>query len=110
MTDPKEERWIWIGFAKESRLLLRIVVGPRMQESVDELIKGIDSCLNKNNEFPLFISDGDNQYRMALFSLYNETVTPPNFDVFSFQNVSKLAGQHLVNRGGQFSMGKRDQF
>ena len=76
MADPKEERWIWVGFAKESRLLLSIVVGPRMQESADELIKGIDSCLDKNNELPLFVSDGNNQYRVALFNLYNETVTP----------------------------------
>jgi len=76
VADPKEERWIWVGFAKESRLLLSIVVGPRMQESADELIKGIDSCLDKNNELPLFVSDGNNQYRVALFNLYNETVTP----------------------------------
>ncbi len=76
MADPEEERWIWVGFAKESRLLLRIVVGPRTQESADELIKGIDSCLDKNNELPLFVSDGNNQYRVALFNLYNETVTP----------------------------------
>jgi len=48
-----------------------------MQESADELIKGIDSCLDKNNELPLFVSDGNNQYRVALFNLYNETVTPP---------------------------------
>jgi len=48
-----------------------------MQESADELIKGIDSCLDKDNELPLFVSDGNNQYRVALFDLYNETVTPP---------------------------------
>ena len=57
MADPEEERWIGVDFAKESRLLFRIVVGPRMQVSADELIKGIDSCLDKNNELPLFVSE-----------------------------------------------------
>ena len=77
MADPKEERWVWVGFAKESRLLLSIIVGPRMQGSADELIKGIDSCLDKNNELPLFVSDWNNQHRVALFNLHNGTVTPP---------------------------------
>jgi len=58
VADPEEERWIWVGFAKESRLLLRMVVSPRTQESADELIKGIDSYFDKNNELPLFVSDG----------------------------------------------------
>jgi len=77
VADPEEERWIWVGFAKESRLLLCVVVGPGIQESADELIKGINLCLDKNNKLPLFVSDGNNQYKVALFNLYNETVTPP---------------------------------
>ena len=56
------------------RCLLCIVVGPRIQESLDELMKGIASCLDKNNKLPLFVSDGNNQYKVALFNLYNETV------------------------------------
>lgn len=75
MASPEEERWIWVGFAKESRLLLCIVVGPRIQEYADKLIEGIDSCLDKKKELPLFVSDGNNQYTVALFNLYSETVT-----------------------------------
>jgi len=76
VASPEEERWIWVGFAKESRLLLCIVVGPRLQESADKLIEGIDACLDKKKELPLFVSDGNNQYTVALFNLYSETVTP----------------------------------
>ena len=76
MASPEEERWIWVGFAKESRLLLCIVVGPRIQESADKLIEGIDSCLDKKKELPLFVSDGNNQYTVALFNLYSEMITP----------------------------------
>jgi hypothetical protein len=67
---------VWVGFAKESRLLLCIVVGPRIQESADKLIEGIDSCLDKKKELPLFVSDGNNQYTVALFNLYSEMITP----------------------------------
>ncbi len=77
MASPEEERWIWVGFAKESRLLLCIVVGPRIQDSADKLIEGIDSCLDKENKLPLFVSDGNDQYKAALFNLYSETITPP---------------------------------
>jgi hypothetical protein len=76
VASPEEERWIWVGFAKESRLLLCIVVGPKLQESADKLVEGIDSCLDKKKELPLFVSDGNNQYTVALFNMYSETVTP----------------------------------
>jgi IS1 family transposase len=76
VASPEEERWIWVAFAKESRLLLCIVVGPRIQESADKLIEGIDSCLDKKKELPLFVSDGNNQYTVALFNLYSEMITP----------------------------------
>jgi IS1 family transposase len=97
VASPEEERWIWVGFAKESRLLLCIVVGPRIQESADKLIEGIDSCLDKKKELPLFVSDGNNQYTVALFNLYSEVpYKTPRMDLRYAQVIKEREGGKLV--------------
>jgi len=75
--DPKEGCWLWVGFDPVHRLLIAVVVGPRVQKFADELIHRIDSTLDKSNDLPLFASDGFDPYRIALFNMYSEIIVPP---------------------------------
>nr|QNO45157.1 hypothetical protein GMDKAGHH_00010 [Methanosarcinales archaeon ANME-2c ERB4]QNO46041.1 hypothetical protein OOGCPJEC_00026 [Methanosarcinales archaeon ANME-2c ERB4] len=40
VSSPEEERWMWVCFAKESRLLLCIVVGPRIRRFRRQINRG----------------------------------------------------------------------
>lgn len=124
MADPEEECWIWVAFAPEYRLLLVIVVGPRIQECADRLIAGIDTCLDDSEELPLFVSDGNGQYRIGLLNLYNETIVPPRtgkrgrprkpyqkprVDLKYGQVVKKRRGRKLVKVYKRIIYGTEDQ-
>ncbi len=75
------------------------------------MIEGIDSCLDKKKELPLFVSDGNNQYTVALFNMYSDTVTPertgkrgrpaesykiPRMDLRYAQVIKEREGRKLV--------------
>ena len=77
MDPPKEGCWLWVGSDPVHRLLLAVVVGPRVQEFADELIQRIDSTLDRSNGLPLFASDGFDPYRIAPLNMYGETIVPP---------------------------------
>lgn len=67
--------WIWIAFASEYRLILAVVLGPRSQQSADELIDRCAYVLCA--ELPLFVSDGLDSYAVALLKRYHVKVSFP---------------------------------
>lgn len=67
--------WVWIALAAESRLILALVVGPRTQASADALI-GRMACVLAGR-LPLFVSDGLDQYGVALLEQWHEQIPYP---------------------------------
>lgn len=67
--------WVWIAFASEPRLILALVVGPRTQSSANALIERTASVLI--GRLPLFVSDGLDQYGIALFDRWHTNVPYP---------------------------------
>jgi len=59
------QHWTHIAMARESRLMLEVVVGPRTQESATELVEGAARRLAPNY-WPLWSSDGWEPYLFAL--------------------------------------------
>lgn len=66
-SDLKEvgQHWTHCAMARESRLLLEVVVGPRTQESATKLVEGTAKRLAPEC-WPLWSSDGWEPYLMAL--------------------------------------------
>jgi len=52
-----EGTWIWLSMSCESRLLLAHCVGPRTQETANQLVVKTARCLAS---IPLFVTDGLN--------------------------------------------------
>ncbi len=59
------QHWTHIAMARESRLMLEVVVGPRTQESATELVEGAARRLSPDC-WPLWSSDGWEPYLFAL--------------------------------------------
>lgn len=59
------QHWTHIAMARESRLMLEVVVGPRTQESATKLVEGAARRLAADC-WPLWSSDGWEPYRFAL--------------------------------------------
>ncbi len=66
-SDLKEigQHWTHVAMARESRLMLEVVVGPRTQESATKLIEGVAKRLAPDC-WPLWSSDGWEPYLFAL--------------------------------------------
>lgn len=67
--------WVWIAFAAEQRLILALVVAPCTQAGADELVGRTASVLI--GDLPLFLSDGLDQYGLALFDRWHTEVPQP---------------------------------
>jgi transposase-like protein/IS1 family transposase len=59
------QRWTHVAMARESRLMLEVVVGPRTQESATKLVEGAANRLAPGC-WPLWSSDGWELYLFAL--------------------------------------------
>jgi IS1 family transposase len=79
LAEGKEETdgscWIWIALASEHRLILALVVGPRSQQSANQLIERTASVMR--GPLPLFVSDGLDSYGIALLERYHVQVSYP---------------------------------
>lgn len=66
-SDPDEvgQHWTHVAMARESRLILEVVVGPRTEETATKLVEGAASRLAPGC-WPLWSSDGWAPYLMAL--------------------------------------------
>jgi hypothetical protein len=60
-----EEPWTQVAMARESRLMLEVVVGPRTQASATKLVEGAAKRLAQDC-WPLWSSDGGEPYLFAL--------------------------------------------
>lgn len=67
--------WVWIAYAPEHRLILSMIVGPRRQESANELVGRMANVLI--GRLPLFESDGLDQYGVALLDQWHVEVAYP---------------------------------
>jgi IS1 transposase len=63
------QHWTHCAMARESRLLLEVVVGPRTEETAIELVSGAAARLAPNC-WPLWSSDGWKPYEAALLKLF----------------------------------------
>ena len=63
--DEVGQHWTHCAMARESRLLLEVVIGPRTQESATELVEGAAKRLTQGC-WPLWSSDGWEPYVWAL--------------------------------------------
>lgn len=63
--DEVGQHWTHCAMARESRLMLEVVVGPRTQESATKLVEGAAKRLNQGC-WPLWSSDGWEPYVAAL--------------------------------------------
>jgi transposase-like protein len=63
--DEVGQHWTHVAMARESRLMLEVVVGPRTQESAVELVEGAARRL-ASDCWPLWSSDGWEPYLLAL--------------------------------------------
>lgn len=70
-SDPEEvgQHWVHCAMARESRLLLEVVVGPRTEESAMNLVEGAAKRLNSQC-WPLWSSDGWAPYVFALTVIF----------------------------------------
>ena len=59
------QHWTHVAMARESRLMLEVVVGPRTQESATKLVEGA-ACRLAPGCWPLWSSDGWELYLFAL--------------------------------------------
>jgi len=66
----KDERWIWLSFATEHRLIISAYAGDMTQKAANEVVKQTCNRINENN-LPLFVTDGRKYYRQALLDRYS---------------------------------------
>ena len=72
----EEERWIWLSFATEHRLILSAHLGDMTQKAANEVVKQTCDRINENN-LPLFVTDGRKYYKQALLDRYSYIVEFP---------------------------------
>ena len=81
--DPRDERdwfrgdqWDHVAFDPDSRLVLEVVVGKRLETTVEMLLEGLKGRLG--DEPPALVtSDGYAAYEEALLGIFGREVTPP---------------------------------
>ena len=68
--ESEDERWIWLSFATEHRLILSVYAGDMAQKAANEVVKQTCDRINENN-LPLFITDGRKYYKKSLLDRYS---------------------------------------
>ena len=66
----EEERWVWLSFATEHRLILSAHLGDMTQKAANEVVKQTCDRINED-KLPLFVTDGRKYYKPALLDRYN---------------------------------------
>jgi len=66
----EDERWIWVSFATEHRLILSAQLGDMTQRAADEVVNQTCDRINEDN-LPLFVTDGRKYYKQALLDRYS---------------------------------------
>lgn len=111
--DPEEigQHWTHVAMARESRLILEVVVGPRTQESATKLVAGAARRLAAGC-WPLWSSDGWEPYLFALTVVFavlihfikgkgpgrpKESQVVPDPRVQYGQVIKQRAGRRLVS-------------
>ena len=74
--ESENERWIWLSFAPEHRLILAAYAGPMTQNAADEIVKQTCTRIDEEN-LPLFVTDGRKYYKQALLDKYSYIATFP---------------------------------
>jgi hypothetical protein len=74
--ESEDERWIWLSFAPEHKLILSAHLGNMTQKAADEVVKQTYDKINENN-LPLFVTDGRKYYKQALLDRYSYFVEFP---------------------------------
>jgi IS1 family transposase len=81
--DPDDERdwscgdqWDHVAFDPDSRLVLEVVVGKRLETTAEMLLEGLSKRLGGQPP-ELVTSDGYKAYEEALLGLFGREVTPP---------------------------------
>ncbi len=64
--ESEDERWIWLSFAPEHRLILAAYA----QNATDEIVKQTCTRIDEKN-LPLFVTDGRKYYKQALLDQYS---------------------------------------
>lgn len=77
--ESEDERWIWLSFAPEHRLILAAYAGAMTQDAADEIVKQTCDRINEE-ELPLFVTDGRKYYAQALLDRYSYTKEFPRTD------------------------------
>jgi len=72
----EDERWVWLSFAPQHRLILAAHLGDMTQKSADEVVKQRCNRINENN-LPLFVTDGRKFYKKALLNRYSNFIKFP---------------------------------
>ena len=66
----ENERWVWLSFATEHRLILSALLGDMTQEAANKVVKQTCDRINEKN-LPLFVTDGRKYYKQALLDRYS---------------------------------------
>jgi IS1 family transposase len=70
------DQWDHVAFDPESRLVLEVVVGKRLDTTAEVLLEGLKSRLGGRTP-ELVVSDGYRVYEEALLGIFGREVTPP---------------------------------
>ena len=73
----ENERWVWLSFEKEHRLILSAHLGDMTQKAANQVVKQTCDRINENN-LPLFITDGRKYYKKALLDRYSYIAEYPS--------------------------------
>ena len=105
------QHWTHVAMARESRLMLEVVIGPRTQESAPKLVEGAAKRLARNC-WPLWSSDGWEPYLCALTVVFavlihfikgkgrgrpKQSQVVPDPQVHYGQVIKQRAGRRLVS-------------
>lgn len=74
--ESEDERWIWLSFAPEHRLILAAYAGSMTQDAANEIVKQTCTRIDEEN-LPLFVTDGRKYYKQALLDKYSYIVEFP---------------------------------
>jgi IS1 family transposase len=68
--ESEDERWIWVSFATEHRLILSAFLGDMTQKAANKVVKQTCDRINED-KLPLFVTDGRKYYQQALLDRYS---------------------------------------
>jgi IS1 family transposase len=96
-----ERVWVWTAIAAQSKLIFAVHVGGRTTEDACELIHQVWERL-KEGCFPVYTSDGLNQYFYALTAHFGQWTKPPRARKWHWVPDARLQyGQVRKQRSGQ---------